>query len=84
MSVWRSTRRSIQLSYGRILGNSIINTTYAAISTSDPMAILSNTRRNLEPDADYFRFAKSLFQFFIHSPLLVLLTERYLSEFLRE
>ena len=40
--------------------------------------------RNVEPDADYFRFAKSLFQFFIHSPLLVLLTERYLSEFLRE
>jgi hypothetical protein len=52
-----------------ILGNFIVYS-YAATSTSGSPKIsehLEQHSRNLEPDADYFHFAKSLFQFYIRT-----------------
>jgi len=63
VSVWRRARRSIQLSYHASLATSLFNDSYAATSTSASPKIsehLEQHSRNVEPDADYFRFAREV------------------------
>ena len=68
---WFVARRSIQLSYGRILGNSIIFTLLRDCVKFRHRryfwSIWSNISRNIETSANYFRFMESLFEFFIHA-----------------
>jgi bacterioferritin len=68
---WFVARRSIQLSYGRILGNSIIFTLLRGYVKSRHRrnfgAFWSNISRYIEPNTNYFRFMESLFEFFIHA-----------------
>ncbi len=69
--VWTEARCSLQLSYGRILGNSIIFTLlrgYVKLwSRRNFWSIWSNISRNIEPNTYYFRLMESLFEFFIHA-----------------
>ena len=68
---WFVARRSIQLSYGRILGNSIIFTLLRGCvkfrHQRNFWSIWSNISRNIETNTYYFRFMESLFEFFIHA-----------------
>ena len=68
---WFVARRSIQLSYGRILGNSIIFTLlrgYVKLWHRRYFwSIWSNISRNIEPNAHYFRLVEPLFEFLVHA-----------------
>jgi hypothetical protein len=67
---WFVARRSIQLSYGRILGNSIIFTllrSYVKFTHRRNFGAFGATCRYIEPNADYFRLMEPLFKFFIHA-----------------
>src|SRR5258706_9522876 len=68
---WFVARRSIQLSYGRILGNSTISHQLRGncnlLLDRNFGALWSNISWYFESDADYFRFVESLFEFFIHA-----------------
>ena len=70
-TLWFEARCSIQLSYGRILGNSIIFTLlrgYVKLwRRRNFWSIWSNISRNIEPNTYYFGFMESLFEFFIHA-----------------
>ena len=61
-TLWFEARCSIQLSYGRILGNSIIFTllrSYVKLwHRRNFWSIWSNINRNIEPNAYYFRLVE--------------------------
>jgi hypothetical protein len=70
-TLWFEARCSIQLSYGRILGNSIIFTLLRGCvklwRRRNFWSVWSNISRNIETNTNYFRFTESLFEFFIHA-----------------
>ena len=61
---WFVARRSIQLSYGRILRNSIIFTLLRSFVKLWNQRDFWSISRHIEPNANCFRFTESLFEFF--------------------
>jgi hypothetical protein len=69
-TLWFEARRSIQLSYGRILGNSIIFTLlrgYVKIRNRRNFGAFGATSRYIEPNAHYFRLVEPLFKLLVHA-----------------
>ena len=67
---WFVARRSIQLSYGRILGNSIIFTLlrgYVKFRNRRNFGAFGATSRYIEPNAHYFRLVEPLFKLLVHA-----------------